>query len=73
MVCLASKTYDGDGGDGVAAKISAKGVPTNLNTDLLTTDTFLKIQQTGQCQNVRHAGFRMSDHITGVGGASMST
>ena len=78
MVCLSSKTYAGDGGDGVAAKISAKGVQTNLNTDLLTTDTFLKVQQTGKCQNVRHAGFRMSNHITGGGrclddNSSMST
>ena len=64
MVCLASKTYAGDGGDGVVAKISAKGVLTNLNTDLLTTETF---QQTGQCQNVRHASFRMSNHIAGGG------
>ena len=45
MVCLSSKTYAGDGGDGVAAKISAKGVQTNLNTDLLTNDTFLRFNK----------------------------
>ena len=62
MVCLSSKTYAGDGGVGINPKISPKGVQTNLNKDLLTTDTYLQVYDSGQCQNVRQAGFRMSTH-----------
>ena len=44
----------------------------SLNKDILNIDklTFIKVQKTGQSQNVQQAGFRLSNSITGKGKCS---